>query len=353
MSSARIPVRNLYYLLAYAWESFPESEESKLGLEVCPDLINLLAKLLCQQVQRLVRRGLEKRYLSQLETGVRISGRIALTETSRLKARHSPQVCFEIDELTSDILPNRILKSTLSQLRCSEQLASSLHDDVWRAFIGLPQVEEIRLTSAVFSQLLFHRNNRHYRLAIDICQLLHDLCLPDSSKRNEQRIRFLDILEDEACMERVFEKFVLNFARTHIPESRPGSQFLRWQGAWTEPDGQFLPRMQTDLTLQFPNRRVILDCKYYREALKSGQGKPKLHPGHLYQLMAYLQNSAAEGHGVPLEGVLLYPTNGFDLELDYKLLGFPIRIRTLDLSREWWVIDENLREILEARPRRS
>ncbi len=273
MSSARIPVRNLYYLLAYAWESFPESEESKLGLEVCPDLINLLAKLLCQQVQRLVRRGLEKRYLSQLETGVRISGRIALTETSRLKARHSPQVCFEIDELTSDILPNRILKSTLSQLRCSEQLASSLHDDVWRAFIGLPQVEEIRLTSAVFSKLLFHRNNRHYRLAIDICQLIHHLCLPDSSKRNEQRVRFLDIVEDEACMERIFEKFVLNFALAHSPESRPGSQILRWQGTWAEPDGHFLPRMQTDLTL--------------------------------------------------------------------------------DLSREWWVIDENLREILEARPRRS
>jgi 5-methylcytosine-specific restriction enzyme subunit McrC len=346
MDSRQIPVRNLYYLLAYAWECLPESNEGEQGLEECPDAINLLALLLVQQAQRLARRGLEKRYLSQIECGTRISGRIALTETIGMLARQSQRVCFEPDELSHNILPNQILKSTLSLLQRSESLADKLREDTWRASLRLPGVEEIRLTSGLFNKLTFHRNNRHYRLALEICRLLYDLCLPDSSRRGEQRVRFVDIPEDETRMNELFEKFVLNFARVHFPAARAGSQILRWQGTWAEPDGHFLPRMQTDLTLDFLDRKVILDCKYYREALKSGMGAPKLRPGHLYQLMAYLQNSAADGHGFPLEGVLLYPTNGVDLELDYKLLGFPIRIRTLDLSREWQVIERNLRYIL-------
>ena len=44
--------------------------------------------------------------------------------------------------------------------------------------------------------------------------------------------------------------------------------------------------------------------------------------------------------------MLLYPTNGVDLDLDYELLGFPVRIRTLDLSSEWQAIEESLRSIL-------
>jgi 5-methylcytosine-specific restriction enzyme subunit McrC len=301
MNSDRIPVRNLYYLLAYAWERLPESIENELGLEKCPDAINLLATLLVQQVQRLARRGLEKTYLSQLECGTRISGRIALTETISLQARQSQQVCFEPDEISHDILSNQIMKSTLCRLLKSNQLSDGLRDDAWRASDRLPGVDVIRLTSGLFKELRFHRNNRHYRFAIDICQLLHGLCIPDSSKRGEQRVRFLDILEDETRMSELFEKFVLNFARIHFPEVRAGSQILRWQGTWAESAGDFLPQMRTDVTLQFQNRRVILDCKYYREALKSGQGKPKLHPDNLYQLMAYLQNSAAEEHRVPLE----------------------------------------------------
>ena len=346
MDSSQIPVRNLYYLLAYVWECPPVSNEGELGLEKCPDAINLLALLLVQQAQRLARRGLEKRYLSQIECGTRISGRIALTETIGMLARQSQQVCFEPDELSHNILPNQILKSTLSLLQRSDRLADKLREDTWRASIRLPGVQEVQLTSGLFNKLTFHRNNRHYRLALDVCRLLYDLCLPDSSKRGEQRVRFVDILEDETRMNELFEKFVLNFARIHFPAARAGSRILRWHGTWAESDGHYLPQMRTDVTLQFPKRRVILDCKYYPEALKSGQGEPKLRPGHLYQLMAYLQNSAAENHGIPLEGILLYPTNGVDLELDYKLLGFPIRIRTLDLSREWQVIDRNLRYIL-------
>jgi 5-methylcytosine-specific restriction enzyme subunit McrC len=346
MGTNPIPIRNLYFLLAYAWEWLPESEEGELGIDSCPDAINLLTLLLCQQTKRLVRRGLEKKYLSQLECGVRISGRIALTETLELLARKSHQICFERDELSRDILPNQILKSTLCQLRRSEQLAPGLRNDVWHALASLQDVDEIGLTTRSFSRLIYHRNNRHYRLALEICELLHDLCLPDSSPQGEHSIRFLEILDDEKEMARIFEKFVLNFACMHFPETNPRSQKLRWQGNWTKEYGDYLPRMQTDITLGFPNRVVILDCKYYREALKQGLGMPKLRSGHLYQLLAYLQNSAAEMGRGALEGMLLYPTNGVDLDLDYELLGFPVRIRTLDLSSEWQAIEESLRSIL-------
>jgi 5-methylcytosine-specific restriction endonuclease McrBC regulatory subunit McrC len=51
--------------------------------------------------------------------------------------------------------------------------------------------------------------------------------------------------------------------------------------------------MQTDVTLIGQGKTVIIDCKYYSDALQHHHGTDKFLSGNLYQIHAYLTNHAA------------------------------------------------------------
>ena len=106
--------------------------------------------------------------------------------------------------------------------------------------------------------------------------------------------------------------------------------------------------MTADVILESPERRIILDTKYYQDALarRRGTGTGKLYSGNLYQLLAYLRNRQATKAGGPVhEGILLYPEVGQPLRADVRLEGFRIQARTVNLGRDWRHIH---REMLET-----
>lgn len=66
--------------------------------------------------------------------------------------------------------------------------------------------------------------------------------------------------------------------------------------------------MRTDVVFESADRCIVLDKKFYAEALKGRYGGRKLNSSHLYQLFTYVQNRSAEHDGAPVhEGMLLYP----------------------------------------------
>jgi 5-methylcytosine-specific restriction enzyme subunit McrC len=60
IAHSRIPIENLYYLLAYAWDHFREVQEIDVASESCPDIHNLLARVLANGIRRLASRGMDK-----------------------------------------------------------------------------------------------------------------------------------------------------------------------------------------------------------------------------------------------------------------------------------------------------
>lgn len=54
--------------------------------------------------------------------------------------------------------------------------------------------------------------------------------------------------------------------------------------------------MQTDISLESSERKIIMDTKYYQNTLTKNFGSQKLISGNLYQMFAYLSNHRkAEG----------------------------------------------------------
>lgn len=345
MTKSAIPIQNMYFLLAYAWDHFRAGEQIDVDQSQCPDVHNLLAMLLSNGIRGLATRGIDKDYLPFVEETPRLRGRIQLLPSYRRLTHASGRMICEFDELTADTLPNQILKATCNRLvQQSSDLTPDIRADVHHAFDLLGDISLVRLTGRSFHRIQLHRNNRHYRLLLHVCQLLHDLYLP--SQQSGKR-RFQSLLDDQITMHRVFETFVRQFAIRHCPDAKISAMHIKWDADWDDDEvAKVIPTMITDVTIERATKKTILDCKYYRNALVTRDGRQRLHSDHLYQLTAYLQNKSLDAGWENVNGILLYPAVDHHLKLEFKLLGHDIEIQSLDLDQPWRSIHNRLLAIL-------
>jgi 5-methylcytosine-specific restriction enzyme subunit McrC len=340
-----IPITNLYYLLAYAWDhKLSEAELVSINADLCPDLNNLFAKILAASTHHLVRRGLDRSYVPFEEETSRIRGRIDFSASEKIQSRTRGKLVCIYDELSPDVLHNQIVKATLRVLRndprvhpdCRKRLAQSLE--------AFHEVGDLRITPRHFHRIQLHRNNRAYRFILHLCELIHASLLPEKSQDGSRRFR--DFTRDEKIMAKVFEDFVRNFANRHLPDATVSAMHIGWRASdLGEGTSAMLPRMITDVTVAWPDRKLILDCKYYQEALVTRYDAIRFRSGNLYQLNAYLTNKAIDSGWENVEGMLLYPSNGHSFDHAFKLHGrHRIRVSTLDLQQPWPVIETELLE---------
>jgi len=347
-----IPIRNLWYLLLYAWDLAEYAGRTKAAEEGSPDLKSLLARALCDVTDDLVRRGHTKSYSSTSAAIRGIRGRIDFQRSLKTLAFQDGKAVCRFNEFTVDVLPNRLLKATLYRLSRDPSLqsggssgdVSALRHRLMDHVRLMDGVTDIALSPDLFGRVVVHRNNAIYALIVQICRMVYMTQMPDD-QRSEGR-SFLELLGRHISRHQLFERFVLNFYRTHLPECAASSELLAWPNA--TPNADYLPRMRTDISVTkktSPAAVAVIDTKFYRKSLVSGphSDKQTVRSGHLYQIYAYLRSQ--EGTD-PLRdaatGVLLYPTVGKDVRSDYAMQGHRILIRSLDLAQPWQSVQEQL-----------
>ena len=350
-----IPILNVYYLLCYAWGRVQERDTARLatlgGLSTVQDL---LGKVLAGGVNHLFRRGIDRGYVERREDLAGIRGKLAVSETAKRALRARARAACEFEELSVDILPNRILRSSLHGLLGRRvTLDRHVRADVRSAYRRLDGISRTRLRRNTFGQVQLGGNRRLYHFLLSVCRLLYESSLVDETTG---RTAFRDFRRDEATMWALFEEFVTGFYQREQRAYRvnPGGRRVHWADAgWaTDADRARIPVMNADVILESTERRIILDTKYYRDALARGRGRGtgKLHSASLYQLLAYLRNrQATRPDGPPHEGILLYPQVGDEaLRADIRLEGFRIQARTVNLDQDWRLIHEEMLETVGA-----
>ena len=317
----------------------------EVGIDESPDLPNLFAKLLVAGTRRLFRRGLNRGYETFTEELLGVRGRLRLDrmikETTELRGA---AVC-DFDELTHDILHNQVLKATLKNLASCTDVDNVVRQDLRSLVRRLYDVADVRLSPSCFRRIAVSRNNREYILLMRLCEFVFWSLLPDDAGAGT---RFQRVLEDEVRMSMVFQDFLRNFYQLHRTEYRVRAEVQEWDVAdATEDDLAFLPRMVTDITLRHPNHTVIIDTKFYKEALAASPYGKRVHSQHLYQLITYLQHARARQKDKGLSGMLVYPQSERPLRLHYRLLDIPVLVATVDLSQEWLKIEAELHALLD------
>ena len=356
----KIPIQNIYYILCYAWEISELRDKVNVGVEQCDSIANLLVHVLLNTTDNLLKKGLVQDYIVYDSEVDGINGKINIGETLKLgRYRQGKMVCNQ-DEITSDILVNQIIYNTLRNSLRINGLSEKNEIRVLSTLRWMPKMRHIQLSDSLFKSIHLHRNNRFYRFALNVCRLLNQMFLPNEKPNDGWN--FINLMEDELAMNRIFEKFLMNFYKQECCQDYPDvtRSHIRFQltplgmtfAKSTEEAYRLLPLMETDLTLYNPKtqKRIILDAKYYKETLVSKYGESgKIRREHLSQILSYVMNQEDEDTFTKqTKGILVYPT--VDLELDvsykYKNTEHVIQVCTINLNQEWKLIEKRLKEIV-------
>jgi 5-methylcytosine-specific restriction enzyme subunit McrC len=342
----QIPIENIYYLLSYAWNTLEEKERVPVSIDDRTTLLDLFAKILINSTRILVKRGIDKSYIPVTDEVAGIKGKLELGATLKAQLHMRQKTICSFDEFSPNILTNRILLSTFLRLLKTKNLDVSLKRDILAL---LPVFGEVRpiipITPSVFQSVRLNRNNRFYGFVLNVCRIIIENVRP-SEKAGEWQ--FSDFRRDENKMNRLFEKFVYNYYSLETG-FKVRSENIQWQfSSPIEDNRKFLPKMVTDVTLESPDRKIIIDAKFYRETLVTNFTQPKIRSSHLYQLFSYLLNQRAlDNRTHTAVGILLYPTIGEDYDLKFGFETHSIFLRTVDLNRNWLSIDRRLKMIVD------
>jgi 5-methylcytosine-specific restriction enzyme subunit McrC len=342
MTSA-IPVRNFYYLFAYAWDQFHFTRRIDTGQEFGPDAAAFFATILVQACHQIFRRGVDRAYQTHREESSRLRGRIDIIRTASRESLKRGRVWCEFSDLEFDSLENQVIKATLVPLLSHKDIEAQLAAEirkVIRIFDSIG-VANIKVDNQAFRRVQVHRNNAFYGFLLHLCELVHRGLFP---KQYGDAGPFASIMEDEVRMNRIFERFVRNFLRREQKTFSVTSERI----AWDLSDGEhrypeLLPSMQTDVSLRSRERTVVIDTKYYAQTLHSHYDRKTLRSDHLYQLFAYVKNlergTGADKHA---EGMLLYPTVQEEVNFKAVIQGHKIGAKTIDLAQPWSEIRQRL-----------
>ena len=341
-----IPLATLYYFLCYAWNRLPEPAVLQAS-EATPFQrpLGLLAQVLLHGTRRLLRAGLPRTFAPHEDELTYLRGRIALAPTLGRGLLAQGRAVCAFDELSTDGPLHRLLAYTLATLAGAAALPPALRRELRQVGRLLPAAPAQPPTAATFRALRRQRPAAQAAFLLHVCELVWQSALPGPTAGG--RGRFADFRRDEVLMARLFEQFTRNFFRREQRHYRVYAETIAWQAAAPQPtDLALLPTMLTDTTLEAPDRKIILDTKYYAAALRARYDRPRLIAPHLYQLYAYLQNQRP-APGQVLEGILLYPATTQAVDLRYTLGGHPVRVVTLDLHQPWPGIAAALLRLLE------
>lgn len=203
----------------------------------------------------------------------------------------------------------------------------------------------INPTTIRWSAIRFQRNNNTYRMLISICQLILEGMLLTTDSGEYKLASFVD----EQRMDRLYEKFILEYYIKECPQVTATASQIPW--ALDDGIGTMLPVMQSDIMLSRGSEVLIIDAKYYSHTTQAQFDVHTIHSGNLYQIFTYVKNKDAEFGDQPhtVAGILLYAATDEAIQPNnsYQMSGNQISVRTLDLNRDFSEIAAQLNGIAE------
>lgn len=339
MAQPVIPIRNIYYMLAYAWNHLQDAKQVNLDAVSGNNLIDLLGHVLNKSIMHLSRRGMELGYQSHAEIISGVRGRIDFTRTMRgFHLNHGKTVSI-YDKLSPDTLANRIIKSTLTILIKHEGLNKDIREEARSIRAKMSDISEVRLTPLHFIQVRVGAHNSYYKFVIGICKLIKDNAIVN---QKDGSYRFYDFERDERRMSLLYQDFLYQFCKRELKGISTSRSYLKWDAvSKSDPQLSLLPRMETDITLCTNDHVVIVDAKYYKSTFSERKESKKFYSANLYQLINYLLAYRAKREG-KVSGLLIYPKNGTAVKHIYHISGFDVGVFTIDLDQEWDIIQKTL-----------
>jgi len=346
----KIPVKNIWLLMAYAAEYLYLSEKTKSKfIENPDDLPDLVADLLCKAVEERMRYGLSNGYVHRAADLNRLRGKIDFVRTYSHGLLKQGKIACTFQELSANTLRNRFVRQALVGLmhvveantlkKRINSLVLQLSDlGVSNEFVSLQDLSTDRLG----------RHDSKDKEMIELAKMASSFNLPSEEEGVSPH---LSASRNEHWVRKLFEKAVSGFYKHALKGEgvlvRTGSVFQWPVTIKTEGLSDVLPSMKADIILESSNARLIIDTKFNQIYTSGWMREKTLRSGYLYQIYAYLRTQEDESDFRSLNscGLLLHPSVGEDVFEQVLMQGHLLSFATIDLTGSVNQIKDHLRDI--------
>ena len=336
----RVVIRNIYYMMAYAFRTLEIGEYAKLGQEDFENLADLMAAILVIGIGLQRKRGFERGYEDFHEDLHTVRGHIDLRRTARLAMDQPGTIACDFDEFSENTYKNRILKTT-AQLRIRHgEVKDERRRDLKRCLIAMRDIETLDPLRVEWGRLRYHRNNGSYQMLMNVCYMVISSLLMTQAEGTAKLATFSSGRQFHA----LYDKFVLEYFKREHPELKASAKEIDRKASDDAP--AFLPHLYTDITLERGSSMLIIDTKCYGTILGTHHESEILSPGNINQIVNYVVH-AAYGTNLHVQGMLLYAlTKDTDaICSQWDEIGHTFHVRTLDLGQNFEGIRAQLDEI--------
>lgn len=342
--SNKIKIKNIYYMLAYAYQTLNETGFKSIEYEDFENIHDLLAAILIKGVSGQIKRGLNKDYILYTENLSNLKGKLDISSSIKQQTFRAKKMICQYDIFINDTIYNQIIKTTMKMLLHHGELKKNNKKSIQKILLYFQNIKDIHPSRINWSAISYNRNNATYKMLINICHLVINGLLLSTSDGKYKMTQFID----DQHMHRLFEKFVLSYFVREYPELSARASYINWD-LEDEADKLYLPFMKSDVTLTKGDKTIIIDTKYYGHTMQYNSlfNKTTIISGNLYQIYTYVKNKDIGNTGNVM-GVLLYAKTDEEITPDneYVIGGNKICVRTLDLGGGWEDIKGQLNYIV-------
>lgn len=341
-----INVKNIYWMLAYAFRCIEQKGLEKVNSEEFDNIYDLFCVMLTQGISKQIKRGLNKEYIENEKVLGNLKGKINITESIKINSIINKKMVCQYDDYSINSYMNQILKTAAMALIQSNMIKDKQRkNDLKKVMLFFNDITVLDKRKINWSSLKYDRNNISYKLLMNVSYLILEGLIMNKDNGKEEFLKFID----DQRMHKLYEKFILEYYKYHYPELAPSVPQVKWNVNEDAPI-ELLPKMQTDIVLKYEDKKLIIDAKYYSKIFQNNliYDKETFRSNNLYQLFTYVKNEDKENTGNVL-GMLLYAkTDENEINWsEYNMSGNTIVIASLDLDKDFETIKEKLKYIAE------
>ncbi len=274
-------------------------------------LLEVFISMFCEELSKLVQRGLKSDYISREENSKFLKGRLKLSDHIRKNIVHKERFFVEFDEYLQNRIENRIIKSTLQFLY--KKTSNGSNKKRIREFLFVfDEITPVHDSASAFKKVRIDRQMKDYEQILQWCKLF--LKRESFTSFKGKSVAFALLFD----MNRVFEDYV-----AHCLKKDDSIKELRTQVS--EKSLLINPtrfRLKPDLKYTNEGQNIIGDTKW--KLLTSSRG---MSQSDIYQMYAYgnKYDDIKEIH-------LIYPWNeDFPQEREYQFDdALKLKVRAFD-----------------------
>ena len=174
MKDKGIFIKNVYYMLAYAFQVLRQNSYEDVVAEEFEEISDLFAEILFRGISRQLKQGLYRTYVSREEDLSTVRGKLLIAGTIRNQIQRKRQMQCECEEMSVNNLFNQILKATMETLIRDSQVKRARRARLKKLISFFHEVDSVDVSKICWESLRYERGNANYEMLLNLCYFVDE-----------------------------------------------------------------------------------------------------------------------------------------------------------------------------------